>query len=821
MDAAASQHLLQQADALARHVATACGRIAPSWPLDQFIAVNPYQGWTRHPVARAAAELGALCGTRLTMPRDWYRAQWDAGRLRREHLRAAVERGDGGLDVEELLQALHAPCLDIRHLPLLTDLCDALHPQAPLPWSELVTHQVSQHCAAFFDRSQARWRLATDEDLYGSWRRQLAEDRGIPWRRGRRWAVARLAALSADALTLIGDALAALRVPDAGQAAYLSALLLSLNGWAAWCAYLRWQARLRGSDDTHLQQLLAVRLAWEWLLREDQLQPHDSAEWAAAWARIDHHVARLAAEQRIDWRLQEAMEIAYQQPLCEGLLTAPEPVGGPVAVQAVFCIDVRSEVFRRAFESLSPGLQTRGFAGFFGLPIAYAPVGSEMVRLQLPGLLAPVHTVSEDAEAPSLARAWRQRRQAVLRWRQRWAELRGAPGSGFSFVESCGLLYGAKLLANSLPATTPPRRWQDAGLPREAQGRRPRLALVDSDPAAAARLGAKVLKAMGLTRDFAPLVLLVGHGSQSANNAHAAGLDCGACGGQSGEVNARVLADLLNAGAVREALREQHGLHIPDGTHFLPALHNTTTDDVQLFDTDVLPSRRQDELQALRSWLAQAGHRARAERAAALGLQALAREPEALARAVRRRANDWAQLRPEWGLANNAAFIIAPRVRSRHLRLDGRCFLHDYDEREDEDGSTLELIMTAPMVVTNWINLQYHASTVDNLRFGSGNKTLHNVVGGHIGVFEGNGGDLRIGLPLQSLHDGQDWRHQPLRLSVFIEAPCERIDAILARHAQVRDLVHHGWLHLLRIDGEARRVEQLRDEQWRTVHAAH
>ena len=75
------------------------------------------------------------------------------------------------------------------------------------------------------------------------------------------------------------------------------------------------------------------------------------------------------------------------------------------------------------------------------------------------------------------------------------------------------------------------------------------------------------------------------------------------------------------------------------------------------------------------------------------------------------------------------------------------------------------------MIVTHWINGQYFLSTTDNDRFGSGNKVLHNVVGGHIGVFEGNGGDLRIGLALQSLHDGERWQHEPLRLTVVVDAP--------------------------------------------------
>ena len=118
------------------------------------------------------------------------------------------------------------------------------------------------------------------------------------------------------------------------------------------------------------------------------------------------------------------------------------------------------------------------------------------------------------------------------------------------------------------------------------------------------------------------------------------------------------------------------------------------------------------------------------------------------------------------------------------------------------------------MVVTHWINMQYHASAVDNSRYGSGNKVLHNVVGGHIGVFEGNGGDLRIGLPTQSLHDGHTLRHTPLRLSVFIEAPRASIDAVMNGHETVRHLVGNQWLHLFRIEPDGTCVEQYQNGTW-------
>ena len=156
--------------------------------------------------------------------------------------------------------------------------------------------------------------------------------------------------------------------------------------------------------------------------------------------------------------------------------------------------------------------------------------------------------------------------------------------------------------------------------------------------------------------------------------------------------------------------------------------------------------------------------------------------------------------------------MIAPRSRTRGLDLQGRSFLHDYDYRSDPDGERLEQIMTAPMVVANWINMQYFASTVDNLRFGSGNKTLHNVVGGKLGVFEGNGGDLRIGLPIQSVHDGEHWQHTPVRLSVFIEAPRDMIAQVIEKHEVVRQLVNHQWLYLFRVQGE--QVEQYQQNRW-------
>lgn len=791
----------------------ACQAIAPSWPLDRAIAVNPHWSRIGMPVRRVAARMAVLAGIEVFAPRESQSRAWEQGRISKRDLDLALAHtfADAvpSLNDVDCLDALY-DAEPIPHLPLLIDILDK-GPQRDrrLSWRQAITHQVSQTCAAYFDEHQADWQPKRSQGLYAFWRNSLQNDHGIGILMGLPELGRALDSLPSTRQAAERWVLQRLHLAPAVWADYLEAILLTVNGWASWCAYLGWNARLEGREDMHLRELLAIRLAWGVVLLECKGDAATSAAFDAlrsTWDQVPMALQQAEEALMVDQVWQLALEIGYQRQLASKLTQNVSMQAMPtiqkIEYQAVFCIDVRSEPLRRALEVVCPAMQTIGFAGFFGLPVVYTPIATKARRPQMPGLLVPTMEVSERVvcamTAPEqnnerLQHAVGQARSDHFAWTRRWLSASRWPSAAFSFVEAAGVGYLGKFRHWVYPSTQARTRDDFAGLPTRYRAIcRPQLVGITVDEKVS--LVGGVLHAMGLERNFAPLVLLVGHGSQSVNNAHAAALDCGACCGQTGEVNARSLAQLLNDSAVRAGLQER-GIAIPEKTWFLPVLHNTTTDQIEGFDLDLVPDFAAACWEGLHAVFAQACDQVRRERAPRLGLNPTTAQDELLDQLCRR-ANDGAQTRPEWGLAGNAALVIAPRWRSRGLGLEGRTFLHDYDANEDLDGSVLELLMTAPMVVAHWINWQYNASICDPLRLGSGNKLLHNIVGGNIGVFEGNGGDLRIGLSRQSLHDGQNWMHEPLRLTVVIDAPREAIEKVIGKHVMLQHLIANDWLHL-------------------------
>lgn len=768
---------------LSRKLRDATKRIAPVWPLDRFVAVNPYLGLLDESFEDAAVRLARVAGARSTM-------KLSRDDIDRADLEAVISQRGSRLTTARVLELLE----EDGAAPTVATVADVLDEVTGQAWSRFVREQLGAWFAAYFDEDYAAWQPDRAESLFATWKAEAEIDR-TPEIMGAAGFRATIRALPDDFEEAACEALLKLDLPRPGLELYLHRLLMTLGGWSANAARVVWDRRLYDdAEDDTLVELLAVLLVFEYALYESFRDGAAKPSWRAACEETGRIAKRSTNGGIEEARVlaQLAYEKRFERKLDAYFDGAPEPAPRQKArpkVQAAFCIDVRSEVFRRNLEVIDASTDTIGFAGFFGFPVEYVPVGHDDGGKQCPVLLKPSHRVSETGaqrpvvEQQLLKRAWQSFKMGAI--------------SCFSFVGPVGLAYLPKLFADAYGVTRPVLRTRN----ERAIDLERAIPLEDR-----IEMAAGALTAMSLTSGFARIVMLAGHGSTSTNNPHASGLDCGACGGRTGAPNVRVAVAILNDTDVRKGLRAR-GIAIPDDTIFIAALHDTTTDEVSILERHV-PATHKEDLARLRRSLAAAAEASRRERTRRVSATD---DVDWF-----RRSRDWAQVRPEWGLAGCASFVVAPRERTAGRDLEGRAFLHSYSWKQDDEFSVLELIMTAPMIVASWINLQYYASSVDPDVFGAGNKTLHNVVGGTVGVLEGNTGDLRVGLPWQSVHDGERFQHEPVRLNVVIEAPIDAMNRIIEKHESVRQLLDNGWIRLFGLDESgSMRFEYVGGLEWR------
>ncbi|WP_447979828.1 DUF2309 domain-containing protein [Candidatus Nitrospira bockiana] len=607
-----------------------------------------------------------------------------------------------------------------------------------------------------------------------------------------------------------------------------------------------------------------------------------------------------------------AFEAGYQQELLATLaaqIRRLDAGGGSAPIrpfaQAVFCIDVRSERFRRHLEAFG-GYETLGFAGFFICFIRYRALDRRHDVNSFPVIMKARNTVREIPRSAAATAMPRYRAglrllhtvQALLH------DLKEHVITPYVMVESLGWFYSLPFLGKTLAPrwfkrmgerlahlVTPPvattltvdklsreeveemlaadqravirralrerlglsgaalspqlvealriaalqldgespgdipdlprrqaqdfltvlrdeyrisRRWAEADMDRITQ-----TGLTLEEQVFTVETA---LRMMGLTQHFGRLVAFLSHGTTMDNNAHESAYECGACGGNDGKANVRLIAAMANKPQVRERLRK-NGLRIPDDTYFVGGQVDTVTDAVQLFDLEDVPATHRKDLVRFMTDLKEAGLGTGRERLATLpdvGPRALA-HPE---RETQRRSADWSQIRSEWGLAGNAAIVVGRRRLTEGANLDGRVFLHSYDWREDPSLKALEIILTAPGQVMEWINMGYYFSTVDNDTFGAGNKIYHNVVG-RIGVMLGTQSDLKMGLPRQAVMHGEEPYHEPMRPLLIVEAPRKALDLLIERHPILQRFYFHRWVRLVSLEPEEGRFYRYRGkEEW-------
>ncbi|MBT2700853.1 DUF2309 family protein, partial [Bacillus sp. ISL-40] len=831
--------------------------IAPLGPINTFAARNPWVGLEGKPFEKTVRWLKDTCDVDIYPNDSVFQSAKDRGEIHRDFLEKGLQHWLNSQSLElprevaerfcraALLQ--NQPSLSTLEAPELKSMARKLNRFASqltekhsvktysqrLEQLERVNtaHELNRHiikwCKLFLDESQAVWSMPNrEEGFYHAWRKLVQHDPALS-RKVRK----QLSELPEEADAALMEVLLILEIPFSEIQDYFEAHFLALPGWGG---MMLWRSQQSAEESSLLIDYLAVRISMEWALvkpylplpekRNDKvnLKPLISAwaEWGNlpinVWSQLSSTEikARLSLAYRFDTVLRsnlwlEAWEKTYEDQL-KTMITSQQPAVAaenvkPALAQFVFCIDVRSEPFRRKLEKAGD-FETFGTAGFFGLPIETCELGSNHTHNSLPVMFKPQYKVKEYS---SESESFQQRHQAVSSLGYTFKTMKHNLVSSMVLPEISGPWLSLQTLARSFMPQSAGRILSKL---RETWLHKPSTELSldhtntsESDLQIGFSVKEKVhyvgqaLKMMGLTDNFAPLVVICGHGSHSTNNPYSSALDCGACGGASSGFNARVLAALCNLPNVRKSL-ETEGIIIPKETVFAAAEHITTLDELRWLYVPELSAEAKEAFKRVQTALPKVSEEANAERILQLpNLGNHLKNPKAEAQ---RLSEDWSEVRPEWGLARNAAFIIGERRLTQGCNLGGRVFLNNYNWKKDKNGAILANIISGPATVAQWINLQYYASTVAPHYYGSGNKTTQTVTAG-LGVMQGNASDLLSGLPWQSvMKSDEEAYHEPLRLLVVIQAPRDYVKRMLDHDHAFHQKVKNGWIRLASIDPE-------------------
>ena len=682
-----------------------------------------------------------------------------------------------------------------------------------------------------------------------AWRRSLSQEL-------RRWEQANIGPIEA-----ILESLEVLGVPVEEWDEFLTATVLALRGWAGMIWFLEnhperaIQPLTPGSLWGYVAiRLLLERLALTYLARERWNYTGDLRHLRTELARQVGPPSPPSVEQRafvifqlaqvLGWtpeqlfhllpdqwlRLWQEIEsfsaverrrlyhLAYEQRFLTQALDAIHihnrrlpPRRTRVRFQALFCIDEREESLRRHLEELAPEAETYGVPGFFYVPMYYRGLHDAHFVPLCPVTLKPRHWVEEVVQEDQQP-VWEIQERTRQMWDQ--ASHRLHTGSrGITIGALLSGLVGSLAVIPLVLRTFFPRytarlgqwcsRWLGQPPVTHLQLQRtnpepaPTPGGIGFTPDEMADCTERVLRDIGLTRRFARWVLLLGHGSTSLNNSHESAHDCGACGGSRGGPNARAMACMLNHPQVRQLLQAR-GIRIPPSTIFVGAMHNTSSEEIVWYDLNLIPETRRKELESLQHLFKEAARRNAHERCRRFESAPLSCSFEEARRHVESRAEDLAQVRPEWGHATNAVCIIGRRQRTRGLFLDRRAFLVSNDPTQDgPDGVVLGRILQAALPVCAGINLEYYFSRVDNVGYGCGTKLPHNITA-LVGVMDGAAGDLRTGLPWQMVEI-----HEPMRLICVVETTPTQMQQLLSRLPVIGRLVHNEWVYLVVLDPDS------------------
>jgi uncharacterized protein YbcC (UPF0753/DUF2309 family) len=500
---------------------------------------------------------------------------------------------------------------------------------------------------------------------------------------------------------------------------------------------------------------------------------------------------------------QQAFEWSFYDEVLINLKNTHETISTEIpSFQGLFCMDDRECSFRRHIEHLDTKAETFGTAAFFNFEFYFQPVNGKFYTKLCPAPVTPKYLIKE---------VQRKKKQAKdLLYHKETHSL----FFGWIISQTLGFSSAFKLFLNIFkPSMSPATTASFKHLHKKSKliventnvnDREDNLQIGFTIEEMANRLEG-LFKSIGLVKNFSPIVYIVGHGATSVNNTHYAGYDCGACCGRPSSVNAKVAKMAANHPKVRELLKLR-GITIPETTQFIPALHDTTRDEILFYDEDILsPENKKLHLQNEIVFSKALANNAK-ERSRRFDTIDSTLSLSKVHEKVKRRSLSLFEPRPELNHATNAMCIVGRRGLSKQLFLDRRSFLNSYDYEVDPSGDYLSIILGAVAPVAGGINLEYYFSRVDNQKLGAGSKLPHNVMG-LIGVANGIDGDLRPGLPSQMIE-----LHDPLRILVIAEHFPEKVTYAITKNPATYEWFKNDWVKLIAIHPQTKEVFEFKNE---------
>lgn len=770
-------------------------------PLKDFIHHNTLHSFQKLKFHEAIRNASEILGYRVTLSLHDFRSLYDAGRIREDVLeRVIAQRMGAGSLIEWKEKALFKK-FDNPPSPRIGSLRSNWKRYYQIDLDSMVHPLLFRTLCSYLDQGISMWTFPVWNQTFLASIREIEKNSLVSFFKTER----PRQLLKENNLTI--ESLLDILVDDKSlYKLYLFDQQFAHQGWSGLVSTVEDVPQtLLDRKQITIQELIIFEL----LLEIDALDLHFGQQWKPLSRRlvsrpVDHFAP--VPEQEIHavisiW--QEAFEWSYYDQVLAGLrMTEPELASKPgKSFQALFCIDDRECSFRRYLEKVDPHCATFGTPGFFSVEFFYQPENGKFYTKLCPWPVTPKYLIKEIGS--------KSKRETDLHFTKHSHSL----FRGWMITQTLGFWAALRLFINIFkpsmgPATASSFKHMDKYSRLTIENKNPeekenglQIGFTVEEMANRAE---GLLKSIGLVKDFAPIVYLVGHGSSSVNNPHYAAYDCGACSGRAGSVNSRVMCHMINHPEVRKILAER-GVVIPATTQFVGGLHDTTRDEVLFFDEDTLSPQNaashKKDLQAFAHALdLNAKERARRFESVDPHLN-----PQTSHERVKLRSVSLFEPRPELNHATNALCIVGRRQLTKHLFLDRRSFLNSFDYQVDPEGKYLLNILKAAAPVCGGINLEYFFSRVANQKLGAGTKLPHNVMG-LFGVANGIDGDLRPGLPSQMIEV-----HDPVRLLLVAEHFPHVVLNTIQQSPETYEWFINEWVHLVVIHPETRELSVFKD----------